>query len=465
MDDMALRRSIVITDPVHQVMSFGTDDKFRRLLKGVIDTFIYQRLRRISQLGLAQNVFPGATHTRFAHGLGAAFLASKAFDHLHERHDDNRAMTADARREVIAAALLHDVGHGPFSHSFEKLKLSESSKPLLPHEDWTLAAIEQEDSEIRKALTVNGLNPDNVASPFRKETGGELPKYLRQIVSSQIDVDRMDYLVRDSHFAGVALGRVDIYYLINCLTIVEHDNMSLCSLGVEEKGVKAYEGFALARQLMNRTVYFHRAVKVFEFMMEELLRHVIHHIEPMNTVPEVRAAIPPYLQAVARFCSSSMSSKDFVRQNWREYFALSEHHIWQLVTALATTESERLPSRAALLAHMILKREHLPYRQVRPEMEGVLREKLESDGYRRGEDYVLIDFSTTVYERSKDQVFVMLGKKRVEEIAAMSEILAMLRDRAERTTLLIVLDPDKMKKVFASGKAVQSLPPEDNPDS
>src|SRR5262249_35178449 len=152
--------------------------------------------------------------------------------------------------------------------------------------------IEQEDSEIRKALTANGLNPDKVASPFRKQdTGGGLPKYLHQIVSSQIDVDRMDYLVRDSHFAGVALGRVDIYYLINCLTIVEHDDMSLCSLGVEEKGVKAYEGFALARQLMNRTVYFHRAVKVFEFMMEELLRHVIHHHEPMNTVPAVRAAI------------------------------------------------------------------------------------------------------------------------------------------------------------------------------
>src|SRR5262249_51185392 len=109
----------------------------------------------------------------------------------------------------------------------------------------------------------------------------------------------------------------------------------------------------------------------------------------------------------------------------------------------------------------ILKREHLPYRQGRPEMEGVLREKLELDGYRRDEDYALIDFSTTVYERSKDQVFVMLGKKHVEEIAAMSGILAMLRDRAERTTLLIVLDPDKMKTVFASGRAVQSLPPED----
>ena len=101
----------------------------------------------------------------------------------------------------------------------------------------------------------------------------------------------MDYLVRDSHFAGVALGRVDIYYLIHCLTIVEHDENSLCSLGVEEKGVKAYEGFALARQLMNRTVYYHRAVQVFEFMIEELLRQVISEFDMLHRDPELHAVI------------------------------------------------------------------------------------------------------------------------------------------------------------------------------
>jgi len=311
---MALSRSIVITDPVHQVMSFGTDNKMRSLLKGVIDTSVFQRLRRISQLGLAQNVFPGATHTRFAHALGAAFLASRVVAHLEERH--GKDVIGDARLEVIAAALLHDVGHGPFSHSFESVLTGFTlPAPIPQHEEWTLAAIELEDSEIRRALTTNGLDIGKVASPFRKNFNeGDLPKHLRQIVSSQIDVDRMDYLVRDSHFAGVALGRVDIYYLINCLTVVEHDGKLLSSLGVEEKGVKAYEGFALARQLMNRTVYYHKAVKVFEFMMEELLRQVIRKFDRVNTDSAVRAAIPPYLRAVAAFRGSAASSTaDFIR--------------------------------------------------------------------------------------------------------------------------------------------------------
>jgi HD superfamily phosphohydrolase len=452
--------TIVITDPVHQVMSFGTDSKTRNLLKGVIDTSIFQRLRRISQLGLAQNVFPGATHTRFAHGLGAAFLASKAVAHLEDAHGS--VAIANSRLEVIAAALLHDVGHGPFSHSFENaLKGLSFPAPMPHHEDWTRAAIELEDSDIRNALIRNGLDPSKVASPFTKEQGpNPLPKHLRQIVSSQLDVDRMDYLARDSHFAGVALGRVDIYYLINCLAVIEHSGPSLYSLGVEEKGVKAYEGFALARQLMNRIVYYHKAVKLFEFMMEELLRQVIRNIETLSADPPLQLAIPPYLRAVAQFQRSPRGSTgDFVASAWREYFALSEHNIWHLVSALATTPGDT-PERPRMLAQMILSRDKLPYWPVRPGMVEVLRETLRDDGY-TSDDYALVEAATTVYKREKDQVFVALGKKRIAEIATFSDILAMLRDREERTTLLIVLDPNKAPGIYRSGHGVQSLPDDD----
>lgn len=458
---MSVSSSIIITDPVHQVMSFGTDDRLRSLLKAVLDTSTFQRLRRISQLGLAQNVFPGATHTRFAHGLGAAYLASKAVAHLEERHGKNAI--ADARLEVIAAALLHDVGHGPFSHSFEQvLKGLKFPTPLPLHEEWTLAAIEHEDSDIRHALTINGLDIGKVATAFRKNPDeGPLPKYLRQIVSSQLDVDRMDYLVRDSHFAGVAVGQVDIYYLIHCLTIVEHDGNSLCSLGVEEKGVKAYEGFALARQLMNRTVYYHRAVKVFEFMIEELLRQVICEFDMLHVDPELRTAIPRYLGAVAALRDSAVRSTDeCVAANWRDYFALSEPDIWHLVASLAAASPAKVPRRARMLAEMILKRAKLPYRSVLPGMAEVLQQKLVLDGFKEDEDYALIDLRTTVYKQLKDQVFVVLGSKRVAEIAASSEILAILRDREERATLLVILDPDKASAIHQSGSAVQSLPEE-----
>ncbi len=443
-------------------MSFGTDNRLRTLLKSVIDTSIFQRLRRISQLGLAQNVFPGATHTRFSHGLGAAYLALKALAHLAERHDPTRV--ADARLEVVAAALLHDVGHGPFSHSFEQVLagLGFATSPPL-HEQWTRAAIELEDSDVRRALADSGLDIAKVATAFQSDPdNGPLPKYLRQVVSSQIDVDRMDYLVRDSHFAGVALGRVDIYYLIHCLTIIEHDGGLISSLGVEEKGVKAYEGFALARQLMNRTVYYHRAVKVFEFMMEELLRLVISSLPVLNRDPELRSAIPRYFAAVSALRDSSVRSpEDFVAAHWRDYFALSEPDVWHLVQRLATTASATVPKQIKMLAEMILKREKLPYWLVLPGMDQVLREKLLSDGFKLGEDYALIDLRTTVYKQSKDQVFVEHRGGRVVEMAAASEILAILRDREERASLLIALDPDKGSVIRESGIKVQSIPADD----
>jgi HD superfamily phosphohydrolase len=457
---MTVSRSVIITDPVHQVMSFGTDDRLRKVLKAVIDTATFQRLRRISQLGLAQNVFPGATHTRFAHGLGAAFLALKALAHLEERH--HYKSIGDARLEVIAAALLHDVGHGPFSHSFEQLLKGLDVGARVPmHEDWTRAAIELEESDIRNALEENGLDIAKVATAFRKTPDeGPLPKYLRQLVSSQIDVDRMDYLVRDSHFAGVALGRVDIYYLINCLTIVEHDDRGLCSLGIEEKGVKAYEGFALARQLMNRTVYYHRAVKVFEFMMEALLRQVVRDFESLDANSEVRQALPKYLRAVAAAIrGTALSSEDqFVSENWQSYVRLTEADIWYLVTTVAGASAAGVPKRIRMLAQMLLKREKLRYWVVLPGMVEVLKEKLRGDGFKEAEDCAVIDLMTTVYRQEKDQVFVMLRGGEVEEIPASSELLTVLRDRIERTSLLVVLEPEKASAIYQSGTRVQALP-------
>jgi uncharacterized protein len=453
---VAVQRSVIITDPVHQVMSFGTEPRLRKVLKKVIDTPMFQRLRRISQLGLAQNVFPGATHTRFVHGLGAAYLALKALAHLEERHGRG---AIEPRLEVIIAALLHDVGHGPFSHSFEHVLEDLKGDACVPlHEDWTRAAIELEGSDIRRALVDSDLNVDKVAASFRSEGNEPLPKYLRQLVSSQIDVDRMDYLVRDSHFAGVALGRVDIYYLINCLTIIEHDGKAVTSLGVEEKGVKAYEGFALARHLMNRTVYYHRAVKVFEFMMEELLRRVISNLELLDTDAELQRVVPRYLRAVAHLRASRVHSvEEVTAKHWEDYFALSEADIWHLVATLANSTSEGVPGRIGALAKMILTREKLPYWGVFPGTAAVLREKLDSDGFRANEDYHVIDLKTTVYKQHKDQVFVMLRTGEAVEIATVSEILAMLRDREERTSLLVALEPRKARALEDSGVRVRAI--------
>jgi hypothetical protein len=251
---------------------------------------------------------------------------------------------------------------------------------------------------------------------------------------------------------------VDIYYLIHCLAIVEHDRRALRTLGLEEKGVKAYEGFALARQLMNRTVYYHRAVKVFEFMMEEFLRQVVLGVDQLATDSDMRPAVPPYLRSLAGLVASEGAPiAGFVAQKWREYFALAEPDIWHLITVLAAGNPMVVPPRAKLLAQMLLRREKLVYWQVLPGMAEVLAEKLLLDGLQQGKDVSLIDARTTVYKQRKDQVFVILGKERIAEIGASSEIITMLRDREERATLLVLLEPSKADEVRRSGTSVHAL--------
>jgi len=130
------RKTWIITDPIHQVMNFGTEPKLRACLTAVIDTRTFQRLRRISQLGLTSYIFPGATHSRFSHSLGAAYLARSVLLHLRERAEEkNRKEIDEHFNDVIIAALLHDVGHGPFSHSFEHV-LKKAYKWAPEHEDW-----------------------------------------------------------------------------------------------------------------------------------------------------------------------------------------------------------------------------------------------------------------------------------------------------------------------------------------
>jgi uncharacterized protein len=254
-----------IADPVHKILEVGAPH-----LKELIQTPEFQRLRRISQLGLASYVFPGAVHTRFLHSLGAAHLAKRVVSHLSStpggiglrRHS----------RLVESAALLHDVGHGPFSHSFERALgriVGEDEVPT--HEDWTRSIVTDRLKRIPKALR----RPiAEIISPISKAGGAGtgLPSLLGDIVSSQLDVDRMDYLVRDSHFTGVSAGAIDLDYLIRSLRVIEHGSES--TLGLTANGVVSYEGFLFGRHCMNRSVYRHATVATFECLMEECLYRI-----------------------------------------------------------------------------------------------------------------------------------------------------------------------------------------------
>jgi len=228
------------------------------LLAGLIDTPEFQRLRRVRQLGLAHFAYQGAEHSRFTHSLGALHLATRILGKLSSKY---KISDAD-RIAVRCAALLHDVGHGAFSHVIE---------PILHfrHEDLTIAAVESTDTQIGRKL--KDLSPDlprRVASIIR---GDFEPVALAQIVSSQLDADRMDYLLRDSLMTGVKYGVFDLEWIIKSLEIDEQNDR----LYVSARGLYAVEDYLQARYYMYRQVYFHRTLRAAESVLQSLLRRAL----------------------------------------------------------------------------------------------------------------------------------------------------------------------------------------------
>jgi HD superfamily phosphohydrolase len=208
----------------------------------IIDTPEFQRLRRIKQLGMTNLVYPSANHTRFEHSIGASHLAGRITKRLGiDEHEQESARIA---------ALLHDVGHGPLSHTSEELLARYLGQP---HEDISREIIEN--SSISEVLEDAGLNPLGISGILKEKRG-----YLGKIISSEFDVDRMDYLVRDAHHTGVAYGIIDLDRLIN--TIQVHDD----TLVITERGLRAAEALLVARFLMIPTVYLHRTSRIADIM-------------------------------------------------------------------------------------------------------------------------------------------------------------------------------------------------------
>ncbi len=192
----------IYRDPVHNIIRLRTDSDEGELMMRLIDAAEFQRLRRIKQLGLGLYTYQGAEHSRFTHSLGAFHLMTRVLDRLSERYSIDPADRVAAR----AAALLHDVGHGSFSHVMEKLI-------NFHHEQRTVQVIRNEQSEIGTLLKSFATDlPGKVAAIIE---GTFRPSALAQLVSSQLDVDRMDYLLRDSLMTGAKYGIYDLEWIIN----------------------------------------------------------------------------------------------------------------------------------------------------------------------------------------------------------------------------------------------------------
>jgi HD superfamily phosphohydrolase len=260
---------MILRDPIHGLITF--EGERERVVRPLLETREVQRLRRVRQLGLASLVFPGAEHSRFAHALGTAHVMGRLLDRVaaiehalpaHERVDP------EAARDALAAALLHDLGHGPYSHLFEAVLPGSP-----PHEAWTERLILDPASEVRRVL--DGLGQGTAERVAKLVFGQHRLAYLGHAVSGTLDVDRCDYLLRDSHMTGVRYGIYDLDWLLRALT-VEHVRDAHGTpqpvLAIEgRKGLPPIEGFFLARNFMYQQVYHHKAVRAAEVLVRAIL--------------------------------------------------------------------------------------------------------------------------------------------------------------------------------------------------
>jgi HD superfamily phosphohydrolase len=247
----------VILDPVHNIIPFE-DSECDRLLLELINTREFQRLRRIKQLGMSELVFPGSNHSRFAHSIGVMHTARMFL----ERIGRLRKTTDDEKAIVLTASLLHDIGHGPFSHAFEKVTRED-------HEQRTTEIIKDPSTEINKRLrSCDPTLPDKLEDFFEGEDGVGVAPFFRQIVSSQLDADRFDYLLRDSYGTGTDYGEFDLKWLIQHLELDEGKHRTF----LNRKAAITAEAYVFARYHMYRTVYFHKTTRSAEVMLRLVLK-------------------------------------------------------------------------------------------------------------------------------------------------------------------------------------------------
>lgn len=284
-------RTYRLRDPVHGLIVFEDDSPLDQLAWALINTPEFQRLRRIRQLGVSEFVFPGATHTRFAHSIGV-FHNARLLVKVIEREMRKKDQKPDIPREeeAIIAALLHDLGHGPFSHTFEGVQKSRGIKKR--HELWTADIIRNPNGSIKPLL--QGFRKDDdfcekVASLLASEDPTDI---YHAVVSSSFDADRLDYLRRDRLMTGTGAGAIDFDWLMEHVRVGEiypdvadegeEDAQAVATFCLDSKALPAAEQFLLARYTLHQQVYFHKTTRCAEKMIAKLLRQIAGHCDPLG---------------------------------------------------------------------------------------------------------------------------------------------------------------------------------------
>ncbi len=382
----------IINDPLYGFITISD-----KLVFDVIEHPYFQRLRRIEQLGLASMVYPGALHTRFHHALGAMHLMGQAIETLRFKGFD---ISQEEARGATLAILLHDIGHGPFSHALEHHIVNGTS-----HEEITLMFMQELNAEFGNKLET-AIAIFNNSYPR---------KFLHQLVSGQLDMDRLDYLMRDSFYTGVNEGVISTDRILKMLTVAGDE------LAVELKGIYSIEKFIVARRLMYWQVYYHKTVLAVEYMVVSILNRAKFLTK--------QGVVLPASEALQYFLGQQIGKEQFVgsETTLKMFAALDDYDIF---CAIKTWSNHTDPI-LSLLCSSLLNRnlfrvviaaapfEEAKIISIRKAIAGKLKLTDEECSFFIGEG----EISNSAYDPNNDRITIVDKNNMLWDISGLSEQL------------------------------------------
>ena len=403
----------IVRDPIHDFISL-TDYDF---VQKIIDTEYFQRLRRLYQLGVSVYVYPSATHNRLSHSLGAMELFGRIFDNLHrnpkDKNSEDLKKIAELRKIGIATILLHDIGHGPLSHVSEKIF-------AFKHEDMTVDIIKN--TEISSILKSAGIEAEDIIKIIKHTSPPEY-KYISQLVSSQLDADRLDYLSRDAYFTGVAFGKIDLERIIRTLQIYQGGGDINGYVISTNKGLESIESYVLSRHLMYQGIYFHKTTRCFERLIEKVFQRVVF------LAKEKKLALS---QEFGFVTNNSVSVKDLIQ--------LDDHTVYYLIRQYTKSDDKILQD----LARRIINR--MPLKSIETEkfmkyvdnldkIKAVLtRNNFDPDYYLMHDETTETPYSPYSPKGAEDEtnvitnIFVLNKENKPKEISQLSKVVKTLAE-------------------------------------
>lgn len=444
-----------INDPVHGVMQLNSDEA--SAIKAIIDTPSFQRLRRIKQLGLGHLIYPGAVHTRFNHMLGTGFITKKIIEQLVQCSDDFKTIEEKGpnfKLTAIITGLLHDVGHGPYSHAFEKVNFLHKDKRInedtvfIDHESWNRPIIDK----IIKELKVDNKD-ENAKTLFDSiELSGNIlakkhvsnkknnAEIISKLISSQLDADRMDYLLRDSHFCGVDYGAFSIEWLIHCI------DYKSGKLGITKKGLGTLEHYLLARRLMQQYVYYHPKKIIAEYLFKQLIQKIYDSLDDFKD--EIRIfSLLKFLNKIKSRCAPyernelSLKKGEIVQSCVNEFCAIDDSSVDEFIAYLIG-QKPKIENDITQLARMLHDRILPIYCFIYPSRAEQAQEIIEQDKSRDKDKYnwrIHYDFNDiATYSSSKGEPIFIIEKNILQTLDTCSPVLNALTNKRECIPLLFL---------------------------